>query len=136
MKRGRAIGDASWDSDTGEEGTPRADSDAPLFDPEGARRQLGLDASSFTRIFECIWLEVSERRSRLEEAFAAGDLARVALHAHTIKSSAATIGAGALSKAAAAVERAADDGRIEELAAAIAAFHRAKETLSKLLGMG
>jgi histidine phosphotransfer protein HptB len=107
-----------------------------MFDPEGARRMLGLAASDFARVFECIWSEVSERRSLLEEAFSAGDLARVALHAHTIKSCAATIGAKHLSLAAAAVEKAADAGHVEALAAAITAFQAAKETLSKLLGMG
>lgn len=105
------------------------------FDPEGARRQLGLNASGFARIFDCVWLEVTERRTLLERAMEAGDLGRVALHAHTIKSSAATIGAGALSLAAAAMERAADAGRTEELLAAFHTFRAAKETLSKLLGM-
>lgn len=109
---------------------------AVSFDPEGARRHLGLDAPGFARIFECIWTEVSERRSLLEEAFEDGDLTRVALHAHTIKSSAATIGAIAMSQAAAAVERAADEGHAEKLTAALEAFCVAKETLSKLLGMG
>jgi HPt (histidine-containing phosphotransfer) domain-containing protein len=58
------------------------------------------------------------------------------LHAHTIKSSAATIGAEALSQAAARVERAAQEGQLDELSAALASFHAAKETLSKLLGLG
>lgn len=108
-----------------------------VFDPEDARRQLGIDESSFARIFDHIWLEVSQRRSLLDEAFEAGDLARVALHAHTIKSSAATIGAKALSVAAARVEQAAQPGgRLETVAAALTSFHAAKETLSKLLGLG
>jgi len=107
-----------------------------MFDPDGARQRLGLGESDFARIFECIWSEVSERRSLLEEAYLAGDLARVALHAHTIKSCAATIGAKHLSLAAAAVEREADAGCVEALDAAVTAFRVAKETLSKLLGLG
>lgn len=120
-------------------GGPQAD--APpgagnsAFDPEAARQHMGLDRAGFGRIFECIWSEVSERRSLLEEAYQAGNIKRVALHAHTIKSSAASIGALALSRAAAAVERAADCGGPQELAFAIGAFHAAKETLCKLIGM-
>ena len=112
------------------------DLDACVFDPETARRHLGLDASGFSRIVTCIWTEVSKRRCLLEEALATGDLARVALHAHTIKSSAATIGAGALRQAAATVEHIAGKGRREELPAAVATFRTAAENLSKLLGMG
>ncbi len=109
--------------------------DPSLFDPERARRHMGIDEASFGRIFECVWREVSERRSLLDEAFRAGNLRKVALHAHTIKSSSATIGAQALSRAAASVEQAASTGNIEILTHAMGAFHAAKETLSRLVGM-
>jgi HPt (histidine-containing phosphotransfer) domain-containing protein len=138
MDSARAM--AAWLNDSQEgESFPEEGSgtrSATIFDPEGAREQLGIDASGFARIFDCIWLEVSERRSLLDEAFKANDLATVALHAHTIKSSAATIGAEALSQAAFAVELAAIARKHDELVAALAAFNTAKETLSKLLGMG
>jgi HPt (histidine-containing phosphotransfer) domain-containing protein len=106
------------------------------FDPEGARRHMGVDPDGFQRVFNCIWNEVTRRRSLLDVAFAAGDLDGVALQAHTIKSSAASIGAVALSRAAAAVEAAARQQSTETLAAAMARFHAARETLSRLAGLG
>jgi histidine phosphotransfer protein HptB len=139
MKNAQAV-TAAWPDEAAKEehfpgeGAPAAS--AAVFNPEGARRQLGIGVSDFTRIFDCIWIEVSARRTLLDQAFQAGDLAMVALHAHTIKSSAATIGAEALSQSAQAVERAAVAGCLDELAETLVAFHAAKQTLSKLLGMG
>ena len=75
-------------------------------------------------------------RTLLDEAYEAADLGSVALQAHTIKSSAASIGALALSRAAAAVEKAARDRASGDLAAAMVHFHAAKETLSRLVGIG
>lgn len=105
------------------------------FDPEAARRHMGVDADRFRRVFDCIWDEVSRRRSLLDAAYASGDLEGVALHAHTIKSSAAAIGAEALSRAAAAVEAAARQQTVEALALAIGRFNVARETLSRLAGI-
>uniref|UniRef100_I2Q0C9 HPt domain-containing protein n=1 Tax=Desulfovibrio sp. U5L TaxID=596152 RepID=I2Q0C9_9BACT len=118
--------------DAGEE--PGACGEA--FDPEAARRRMGVGRAAFGRLFECIWDEVTQRRTLLDEAVWAGDLKQAALHAHTIKSVAATIGAVALSRAAAAVERAAGSGDRDGLAAGMDALHSAKETLCKLVGMG
>ncbi|WP_075354524.1 Hpt domain-containing protein [Desulfovibrio sp. DV] len=106
------------------------------FDPEGARLHMGIDPDGFRRIFDCIWHEVAKRRTLLDEAYEAGDLASVILQAHTIKSSAASIGALALSRAAAAVEKAARNNAPDALAAAMVHFHAAKETLSRLVGLG
>ena len=113
----------------------RPDAVDSAFDPEAARQHMGIDRANFGRIFEWIWCEVSERRSLLDAAYQAGDLQLVVLHAHTIKSSAASIGAQALSRAAAAVERAAGCDCPQELAVAMEAFHAAKETLCRLIGM-
>ena len=105
------------------------------FDPEAARRHMGVDADGFRRVFDCIWDEVSRRRSLLDAAYASGDLEGVALQAHTIKSSAASIGAEALSRAAAAVETAARQQTAEALALAIGRFNAARDTLSRLAGI-
>ena len=105
------------------------------FDPEAARRHMGVDRDGFRRVFDCIWNEVGRRRSLLDAAYAADDLAAVVLHAHTIKSSAAAIGAQALSQAAAAVEAAARQQASNALATAIEGFHAARETLSRLVGI-
>jgi histidine phosphotransfer protein HptB len=105
------------------------------FDPERARRHMGIDRADFRRLFDCIWSEVTERRSLLDEAFRVGDLKQVVLHAHTIKSSAAAIGASALSRAAAAVEQAADAGRMEALSEAMDTLHVTKERLCSLVGL-
>ena len=106
------------------------------FDPEGARLHMGVDPDGFRRIFDCIWHEVAKRRTLLDEAYEIGDLASVILQAHTIKSSAASIGALALSRAAAAVEQAARNNAPDALAVAMVHFHAAKETLSRLVGLG
>jgi HPt (histidine-containing phosphotransfer) domain-containing protein len=122
--------------DAGEEHRETGTGCSATFDPEGARLHMGIDPDGFRRIFDCIWHEVAKRRTLLDEAYEAGDLASVILQAHTIKSSAASIGAVALSRAAAAVEKAARDSASEALAAAMAHFHAAKETLSRLVGIG
>jgi len=109
---------------------------ARTFDPESARQHMGVDQDDFWRLFEYIWREVSERRTLLDAAVGAGDRKAIVLQAHTIKSSAAAIGATGLSQAAAAVERIAAVGSMEELAIAMEAFHAAKEILSTLVGMG
>ena len=105
------------------------------FDPEAARRHMGVDADDFRRVFDCIWNEVSSRRTLLDAACAANDLKSVVLHAHTIKSSAAAIGAEALSLAAAAVEQAARQHSEDALASAMRRLHAARETLSRLTGI-
>jgi len=110
--------------------------DPAVFDPEGARAHLGLDVSCFARVVRCIWTEVSERRCRLDEALAAGELPRVVLHAHTIKSSAATIGAETLRQAAATVEDLAAKRQIEPLPAAVRHLRFAANALSNMLGIG
>ncbi|KHK04118.1 hypothetical protein NY78_0562 [Desulfovibrio sp. TomC] len=97
---------------------------------------MGVDPEGFRRIFDCIWHEVAKRRTLLDEAYEAGDMTSVILQAHTIKSSAASIGALGLGRAAAAVEEAARDGATDALAAAMVRFHAAKETLSRLVGLG
>lgn len=139
MQRAQSMA-AVWDDGTKEEDRFPDEGAAPIrvavFNPEGARRQLGIGESDFSRVFECIWLEVSKRRSLLDAALQAGDLKAVTLQAHTLKTSAATIGAEALSQAALAVEMAAKSGCLESVTRAVAAFHAAKQTLSKLLGMG
>ena len=96
---------------------------------------MGVDRERFRRIFNCIWDEVTQRRSLLDEAFAVGDLSSVVLQAHTIKSSAAAIGAVALSRAAAMLEEAAIAGHMADVTIAMAAVHAAKATLGRLIGM-
>jgi|GEM_PF-2408725 len=132
--KGLFPGDGALSGDAGHDPDARRKT-ASAFDPEGARRHMGVDRERFRRIFDCIWNEVTERRSLLDEAFLAGDLTSVVLQAHTIKSSAAAIGALALSRAAAALEEAAAAGRLADVAAAMDAVHVARTTLGKIIGM-
>ena len=122
-------------ADAGEEHRENGGRRPAAFDPEGARQHMGIDPDGFKRIFDCIWHEVVKRRTLLDEAYEAADMNSVALQAHTIKSSAAAIGALALSRAAAAVEQAARNRASGDLAAAMVQFHAAKETLSRLVGI-
>ena len=112
-----------------------APQDRDAFDPEAARLRMGVDRKDFARIFEYIWREVRERRSRLDDAWQAGDWKAVALHAHTVKSSAAAIGAEGLRRAAEGVERAAEAGDAIALEAALRTFHTARELLARLVGV-
>ncbi|MGE4535686.1 MAG: Hpt domain-containing protein [Desulfovibrio sp.] len=105
------------------------------FDPERARRHMGVDRAGFGRVFEHIWREVSERRTLIDDAWQAGDFKQIGLHAHTIKSAAATIGAEGLSRAAATVEHAAEARDQQALDAAMDALRTARETLCRLVGM-
>ncbi|WP_428559414.1 MAG: Hpt domain-containing protein [Solidesulfovibrio sp. DCME] len=105
------------------------------FDPETARRRMGVDRTDFARIFGHIWREVVDRRSLLDAAWGCGDSKAVALHAHTLKTSAATIGAEGLRRAAEALERAADDGDEAAMAEALRDFHAARDILARLVGV-
>lgn len=106
-----------------------------MFDPEAARRRMGVGRTDFARIFEHIWREVAERRSLLDEAWQAGDAKQVGLHAHTLKTAAATIGAEGLRSASEALEQAADAGDREAMAVAIAHLHAARDLLARLVGL-
>ena len=105
------------------------------FDPDRARERMGVDQEGFGRVFEYIWREVSERRPLLEAAWQAGNVRDTALHAHTIKSAAATIGAEGLSRAAAAVETAALAGDARATESALGALRAARDMLSRLVGL-
>lgn len=109
--------------------------DRQAFDPEAARERMGVGRTEFARFFDYIWHEVRERRSRLDEAWRAGDWKAVALHAHTVKSSAAAIGAEGLRRTAEAVERAATAEDAAALDEALCAFHAARDLLARLVGM-
>ncbi|MEA4854807.1 MAG: Hpt domain-containing protein [Solidesulfovibrio sp.] len=105
------------------------------FDPEAARRRMGVGRADFARIFEHIWREVVDRRSLLDTAWRAGDDKAVALHAHTLKTSAATIGAEALRRAAEALEQAAATGDRAAMDRAMRDFHAARDLLGRLVGI-
>lgn len=116
-------------------GATQTDDALSVFDPDGARERMGVDREGFGRMFEYIWREVSERRPLLEAAWQAGDIRQTALHAHTIKSAAAAIGAEGLSRAAAAVETAALAGDARMTEAALVALRAARDMLSRLVGL-
>lgn len=105
------------------------------YDPEAARRRMGVDRDDFARIFEHIWRELVERRSLLDAAWKAGDLGLVGLHAHTLKTSAATIGAEGLRRAAETLERAAEAGDLALMAQAMCDFHAARAILARMVGL-
>jgi HPt (histidine-containing phosphotransfer) domain-containing protein len=80
-----------------------------VFDREGLSEKLDHDGVVVKEIIRIFLDDVPERIERLRNAVAAGDAAVVAVEAHTIKGSAATIMAGNLQKAASSLETAAED---------------------------
>jgi HPt (histidine-containing phosphotransfer) domain-containing protein len=116
-------------------GATHAATELDAYDPEAARRRMGVDRADFARIFDYIWHELVERRSLLDAAWKAGDLALVGLHAHTLKTAAATIGAEGLRRAAETLERAAAAGDLAAMEQAMCDFHAARAILARMAGL-
>ncbi len=87
---------------TGQErdGEPRG-----VLDTEWALRRLGIDREQFAPILATSLEEFGRRLDAAKHALEAGDLAALRLNAHTLKSTAATMGAAECLELAAALER-------------------------------
>ncbi|EHJ48276.1 multi-sensor hybrid histidine kinase [Solidesulfovibrio carbinoliphilus subsp. oakridgensis] len=80
-----------------------------VLDTDWALRRLGIDREMFGPILATALAEFHKRLEAADRAQAAGDLAGLRLHAHTLKSTAATMGAAECLGLAAALEQAAGD---------------------------
>ncbi|MEW5721632.1 MAG: Hpt domain-containing protein [Thermodesulfobacteriota bacterium] len=64
-----------------------------VWDRAGAMKHLGLSEDVFHRIVKVSLEEIESRGEAIGQALGAGDLARAAREAHTLKSSSASLGA-------------------------------------------
>ncbi|QAZ65747.1 PAS domain S-box protein [Solidesulfovibrio carbinolicus] len=85
---------------------PLADGPQGVLDTDWALARLGIDQLLFDPILTISLDELRRRLDLAEQALAGRDLSGLALHAHTIKSAAATIGAARCQELAAALEQA------------------------------
>ena len=109
-----ASGDVAWRT------LPAAQPDADLaFDSEGALRRFGHKTASYARALHSFGLEAPRLG---EQAAIERDPVARARHLHTLKGLAATVGAMALGRGAAAAEEAVRAGRDDVAAAAVTAL--------------
>ncbi|MEW6763031.1 MAG: response regulator [Pseudomonadota bacterium] len=106
---------------------PGIDWHAALENVDGQRHRLQKRAGSFVR-------EYAAAPRQLREALAAGDHARLQTLAHNLKSSAAYVGAFALTGAAARLEQGLREGHLERVGVDVAAVVAALDTV--LAGLG
>ena len=101
---------------------PLADSPQGVLDTDWALARLGIDKLLFDPILTLSLEELRRRLNLAEQALDGRDMAGLTLHAHTIKSAAATIGAARCQELAAALEQAGnarDEAGARKLAAGL-----------------
>ncbi len=81
-----------------------------VFDPKGAMERLGVSEDEFWELVEVSRLECEGRLQALAESLLLKDMAHSARHAHTLKSTAANIGASVTQGLSASLEAAARSG--------------------------
>jgi HPt (histidine-containing phosphotransfer) domain-containing protein len=101
----------------------------PVFDPSLALELLGLDADLFGQVLEASLRELEERLDAARLALNGADFALAARAAHTMKSTAAGIGAMVVRDRAVALERSARKDDIEEARVALQELVRAHQVM-------
>ncbi len=107
--------------------------DEAVFEDGYLLNKMGGDQENLKRILDYFKQDTRELFSSLEESLLAGDQKMAEKHAHTIKGSAANVGARALSSAALEVERTAREGRMELAEKRFERMKRELERLNQLL---
>jgi PAS domain S-box-containing protein len=105
-----------------------------VLDTAWALDRLGIEAALFEPILAISLEEMRRRLELADQALAGRDMAGVRLHAHTIKSAAATIGAARCLELAAALELAGYNGDEAGAREVAAALRLASETVAKAAG--
>jgi two-component system sensor histidine kinase/response regulator len=107
--------------------------DASVLDTEGTLANLGGDAGLLRELLQ-FFADLAPGQVRdLGDAVAAGDVAAVDLHAHSLKGAAANVGAVALADAARALEMLAKGGGLAGADALVAGIaDRLDETLGAI----
>ncbi len=89
--------------------SPREADEGVILDERLARRELGVEPQDFPAIMDAALGEIGKRSPLLERALAEGDFKGARLQAHSVKGSAAAIGAVRLRHAALRLEQAAQN---------------------------
>ncbi len=101
---------------------PSGPSPSAVLDTRAAMERLGIDAAGYAPILAVSAREIERRLALCRTAMAGGNLADLALHAHTLKSTTSTIGAVESAEYARHLEHAADAGKTDEAAACLDAL--------------
>jgi len=96
--------------------SPGEEPPQPVLDTQAAMERLGIDPAGYAPILAVSAREIDKRLELCRAALADGNLADLALHAHTLKSTTSTIGAMKSAQYARSLEHAADAGKIDEAA--------------------
>lgn len=118
-------------------GTPSTPPGRPVIDPQIGIRYLGGNATAYLRILGRFPAREADAAGRIRQALAMADTSGARRLAHTLKSTAGTLGMEALNVVAAELEQALDenramgaaDGLLERLEQALAAAVRAAESI-------
>jgi HPt (histidine-containing phosphotransfer) domain-containing protein len=106
----------------------------PLMDEATLLSALGGNRALLRELARlCLEVDAPRLRAQLHTAVAARDVAAIESAAHALKGLVAEFRAEAARTAAAEIEKAARHGRLEDLAAPVAAFEREWSALEKLL---
>lgn len=91
-----------------------------ILDTHWAMARMGLDQEAFEPILAMSLCEFQHRLDAAEQTLAKGDMAALSINAHTLKSTAAAIGAAACRELAIQLEHAANQGRADQAGALLA----------------
>lgn len=105
-----------------------------VLDVDWALRRMGIDREVFGPILATSLDEFQTRLQAAGCALAAGDLAGLRLNAHTLKSTAATMGAAECMRLAAALEQAAQGSGSDEASALLSRLRAAHEAVGAVVG--
>jgi HPt (histidine-containing phosphotransfer) domain-containing protein len=113
---------------------PEPENGFAVLDMEAARRGQGVDPAMFETIMDVSLQELDERLSLLRRVSQnGGDLPKLRIHAHTLKGTAATIGAYRLEQAARDLDQAAKEGKGEQIEALMASLESEVQRLRQAL---
>jgi len=94
-----------------------------VFSPDVALASMAGDHELLAEVIDVARMELPRQLDALERALAASDAASARRHAHTLKGTADTVGAGLMREAAHAVERAAADADLATARSGVDRLH-------------
>ncbi|QLA17824.1 response regulator [Desulfolutivibrio sulfoxidireducens] len=108
-----------------------ADACETVLDTKAAMTRLGIDENGYAPILAVSLREIEKRRSLCQAALRDGNMADLALHAHTLKSTMSIIGAEKSAGSARRLEHAADAGSREEAAFFLEVLEREMDEVNR-----
>ncbi|MFW5836657.1 MAG: ATP-binding protein [Desulfovibrionaceae bacterium] len=108
----------------------------PVLDTAAARRVQGVDEEMFESIMAACLQELDDRLKRLVSAAGRGDLPDLRIQAHTLKGTAAAMGAYRLEEAARLLDQTVKHGPNDQIASLADDLQREAELVQRALGGG